>query len=757
MPKPGTSFSVMSGPGSTGWRLVGPPRYPTRFVGRRAEVGALRGLLQPGRLVTVVGLGGAGKTRLAAEMVGGHTCMWVDLSTVTGPRDVPRAVAEALGLPAGGGADPTVGVVNAFRDQPTMLVLDNCEGQLVASRDLVDTLLVEVQALTVLATSRQPLTSAYEWLYPLPPLAEGNELFADRAARVGNAPLAHAADTVTALCRRVGGLPLAIELLAAWSHVRSPAELLESQPEVLTSRTATVLPRHRDMTSVLDASMALLTAGQQRVLLALGVFVGGFTAEAAAAVAVTDLGTLADLVERGLISRDPSVGGRFAVHELVRSHALARLRSDGEEREVVVRRRHMDYFVALAEPWVDRAVTPVEPHLTNPLMADNTNFEAARRWALEQEDAGGALRLTKALDLFWAYGTVPSKPRRLARLAPVLALPYDTHDHSVLLNRAWACHTAGHLSMKEPACAKEWFEEAVEQFRVLGHEGGEATALRGLMEASLLASDLETSEACHIESLAIVRRIGDRQGEAWTIYQDAMLALALGQHDRAAASAQEAASKFAGNGADYGVLLADCRLGDALSAQGRYAEAVTAYGAAVSMQGRSGFVRDVEDLLEGVAIVAAALGAHEPAAKLLGAAATWRALDADPRVPYGMADYRAATASSRRGLGPLRWQTAFDTGARLTSHQAMELAAAAVDELGDRTSASTLGLTARERQVLNLIADGSHDHEVAERLQLSPRTVHAHLRSVYAKLDVATRTAAVYRATDLGLLDPTPD
>ena len=179
---------------------------------------------------------------------------------------------------------------------------------------------------------------------------------------MGYAPLAHEAETVTELCRRVGGLPLAIELLAAWSHVRSPTELLESQSEELSSRTATVRPRHRDMTAVLDASMALLTADQQRVLAALGVFAGGFTAEAAAAVADTDLGTLAVLIERGLISARPLRGGRFAVHELIRSHALARLRSDGDEREVVVRRRHFDYFVALAEPWTDHAVFPLEPH-----------------------------------------------------------------------------------------------------------------------------------------------------------------------------------------------------------------------------------------------------------------------------------------------------------------------------------------------------------------------------------------------------------
>ena len=175
---------------------------------------------------------------------------------------------------------------------------------------------------------------------------------------------------------------------------------------------------------------------------------------------------------------------------------------------------------------------------------------------------------------------------------------------------------------------------------------------------------------------------------------------------------------------------------------------------AVSIQGRTGFVRDVEDLLEDLAIVAAALGAHEQAAELLGAAATWRAIDADPRVPYGMADYRAATAASRRSLGPRRWQAAFDAGARLTSRQAMALADATVDDLAARASASAVGLTARERQVLSLIADGSHDAEVAERLQLSRRTVQAHLRSVYTKLDVTTRTAAVHRATELDLIRP---
>jgi predicted ATPase len=253
--------------------------------------------------VTVVGLGGAGKTRVVAELTRQQDCVWVDVSEASDPVDVAGAVSAALGVPAGAGAELTAALVNVVRDQPTLLVLDSSEAQPVACRELVDALLDEVDRLTVVATSRVPLDSAYEWLYPLPPLAEGGELFADRAARVGYAPAADETPAVAELCHRVGGLPLAIELLAAWSHVRSPTDLLRSHPDELTSRTPTVLPRHRDMTAVLDASMALLTSDQQRVLAALGVFAGGFTAEAAESVAETDLDTLGELVERGLVSR----------------------------------------------------------------------------------------------------------------------------------------------------------------------------------------------------------------------------------------------------------------------------------------------------------------------------------------------------------------------------------------------------------------------------------------------------------------------
>ena len=192
-----------------------------------------------------------------------------------------------------------------------------------------------------------------------------------------------------------------------------------------------------------------------------------------------------------------------------------------------------------------------------------------------------------------------------------------------------------------------------------------------------MASELEAAEAYNDEARAVVQRTSDRPGEAWTIYRDAMLALARDQPDHAEACAREAQNVFEERGADYGIYSAYgifstvFLLGEALYAQARYADAVAAYGAAVSIQERTGFIREVEDLLEDLAIVAAALGAHAQAAELFGAAVTWRAIDARPAHALQDGEPSAAAAASRRSLGPRRWQAAFDAGARLTSHQAM--------------------------------------------------------------------------------------
>ena len=282
---PVTSFSVMPGPGSAGWRLVGPPRYPTRFVGRRAEVAALRGLLQPGRLVTVVGLGGAGKTRLAAEMVGGQTCMWVDLSVATGPVTChvpsprPWACPQAVVLirPSASSTHSETSrrcwSSTTARSARRLPRPRRCAAGRGASLDCPGNESAAARLCLRVAVSLAAVSGR------------------QRAVRRPRRPSGKRAPR--ACCRHrhrtvsPGRRPAAGDRVVRGLVTRQVTGRATGEPTggAVTSRTLTVLPRHRDMTAVLDASMALLTSAQQRVLLALGVFAGGFTAEAAAAVA----------------------------------------------------------------------------------------------------------------------------------------------------------------------------------------------------------------------------------------------------------------------------------------------------------------------------------------------------------------------------------------------------------------------------------------------------------------------------------------
>ena len=223
------------------------PAPLTSFVGREHERAELRALLDAHRLVTLTGLGGIGKTRLATEAVRGlsRTAAIVELAALADPALVPGAVATALGV-----RDASItALAGAIGEKPTLLVLDNCEHLLDACTALVVALLRECSELRVLATSRESLGIPGEVAWPVPPLAgsDGAHLFAERARAVW--PSFDISDAtsraIDRVCMRLEGIPLAIELLAAWSHVRSPTELLQSQPEALSSQTATVLPGTR--------------------------------------------------------------------------------------------------------------------------------------------------------------------------------------------------------------------------------------------------------------------------------------------------------------------------------------------------------------------------------------------------------------------------------------------------------------------------------------------------------------------------------
>jgi predicted ATPase/DNA-binding SARP family transcriptional activator len=381
------------------------PAQLTSFVGREAELARLAELAGT-RLVTILGPGGTGKTRLAVEAANGRDACFVDLSPVTDGDLVPHAVLGALGLRESGftvaaNEDP-VGRLVAALDRPVLLVLDNCEQVVAAVAALTRTLLAGCPGLAVLATSREPLGLTGETLLPLSPLdptSSAVRLFADRAAAVRPGFAATAANqaAVTAICAALDGLPLAIELAAARLR-QFPVDELAGRlaahgPFRLLSRgDRTAAARHQTLRAVVTWSWDLLSAAEQAVAARFSVFPGSASLAAAEAVCDTTDDVLADLVDRSLVETD---GRRYRMLDTIRLFCAEQL-TDAE----ATRRRHAEYFLTLAQ----RA----DPHLRRAeqldrlaeLSADHDNFMAALRWSVGAAPAT-AFRLVAALTAYW--------------------------------------------------------------------------------------------------------------------------------------------------------------------------------------------------------------------------------------------------------------------------------------------------------------------------------------------------------------------
>ncbi|GAB1509674.1 BTAD domain-containing putative transcriptional regulator [Actinophytocola sp. KF-1] len=379
---------------------AGLPAQLTSFVGRAGELGWLAGK-RDCRLVTIVGPGGTGKTRLAVEAARGRDACFVDLSPVADGALVPHALLGALGVREAGFAvaagDPVRRLVAAL-DGSLLLVLDNCEQVVADVAVLVRTLLAECPGLAVLATSREPLGLTGETLLPLAPLgADAVRLFADRAAAVrpGFTVTDENRDVIADICAALDGLPLAVELAAARLRQFTVDDLAhrltEHGPFRLLSRgDRTAAERHRTLRAVVAWSWDLLTAEEQRVAARFSVFAGGATLAAVEAVCETTDDVLADLVDRSIVETD---GRRYRMLETIRLFCAGHRTEDAH-------RAHARYYLAVAQ----RA----DPHLRRAeqlerlaeLSADHDNLMAALRWSVDGDPATG-YRLVAALTAYW--------------------------------------------------------------------------------------------------------------------------------------------------------------------------------------------------------------------------------------------------------------------------------------------------------------------------------------------------------------------
>jgi predicted ATPase/class 3 adenylate cyclase/DNA-binding CsgD family transcriptional regulator len=395
------------------------PVQLTSFVGRAAQMTDVEKLLVDNRLVTLSGAGGAGKTRLAVEIAARiapefRDGVWyVDLAPITDPDLVPVALARALGLPDQPGRSTMDTLLRFVPDRQMLVVLDNCEHLLDASADLVVTLLGGAPGLTVLATSREPIGVTGEATWRVPSLSVADaaiELFADRArlAQTGFTVTDDNATVVVEICRRLDGMPLAIELAAARVRALSPAEILDGLRDrfrLLTGGARTAVRRQQTLRASVDWSHALLTEPERVLFRRLAVFFGGCDLDAAHAVAggemqrfqVLDLLTL--LVDKSLVVADNAGGAtRYRLLETLRQYAQEKLGESGEAD--TVRSRHRDHYTALAAV-LDAPAERDYEQLIERAEAEIENLRAAFGWSRENSDVELALALASSLQPLW--------------------------------------------------------------------------------------------------------------------------------------------------------------------------------------------------------------------------------------------------------------------------------------------------------------------------------------------------------------------
>jgi len=409
-----------------------PPAALTSFVGRDADVTRLRELLETGRLVTLVGPGGAGKTRLAREAA--PAASFAELAPLTGPDQLAETVLAAVGTPElvirqEEHTEAVERLVVALGRREVVLVLDNCEHLVEAAAALAGTLLDRCPAVRILATSREPLAVPGERLHPVEALDESAavRLFTDRGAAVAR-DLDPDDPAIPRICHRLDGQPLPIELAAARLRMLTPAEILirlDDRFRLLTSGSRTVLPRHQTLRAVVDWSWDLLAEPERALARRLAVFSGGATADAADQVCGEGLddpfGTLAALVDKSLVVAVPGAPTRYRMLETIREYARERLVAAGEERATAA--RHAAWTVAL----VERA----EPELRGReqlrwlavLRAEAGNITGALRRAVAEQDALTAYRLVAGM--FWSWLIRGATDESMEWVHAVEGLPAD--------------------------------------------------------------------------------------------------------------------------------------------------------------------------------------------------------------------------------------------------------------------------------------------------------------------------------------------
>ena len=672
----------------------------TRFFGRQAEQEALLGCLAGGetRLVTLTGPGGAGKTRLAtevarrlAETFPGPVC-FVPLADALSAPLLPGAVSMSLRLTELGGDSPLDQIVGALADAPALLVLDNLEQIADGAAPIIQTLLTRLPGLRCLVTSRRPLHLPGERVFPLAPLPTplraapperlmeyaGVQLYVDRAqaVRPDFQVTVRNADAVGALCDRLEGLPLALELAAAWTGVLTPAQALarlDEHSSALVSRKTDQVKRHRTMHAAIAWSFDLLPADLRGFWTRLSVFRGGWTAEAAEAVCAQPgtLEALQRLRERSLILAEEVNGGasmRFRMLESLREFACEQ---PNEQEAAETRRCHAAFFLDLVEAKYPQTQGAEAKTGLDAVEAERANILTALEWYdRPDQDPELGLRVAGALWRFWSIrGPLAEGQWWLNR---TLARTPDAETETVA--RAWNGLAVLFRVQGDTTQAKETNQRVLDLWRRIGDARGIAASLNNLGGTLMVMGDFQAAQPLLEESLSLWRTLDRPLAVAQLLQNLGFLACECGDPVAATALCRESLALFQSQGDQLGISQVHSILASAAIRQKEFCQANCLAAKSMRLSVELGHAQGIINSFEVLAEAACGSGEAWRPAVLLGAAETLA-------VSLGMQIERTGEDCFERVFANLRGreteaaiQAAFEHGRTLTQEAAIALA-----------------------------------------------------------------------------------